>query len=677
MPPAPRRVSLSTALAAGVLCLVAEAGAQGLIAARPPTADAYTVTRSQHTRLVFSESIERLAVGDADLINAELISNREVLVLGRDTGRTTLIVWFASGTVREYLFTVQRDLSVLQAALHQVHAAITVAAAPDRDALVLTGTVPDATYSLAAEGVARNYLDAGERRRTPGLGPWLGVAGEAERAAVAADSGQTGDPTAPATPERAFEVAGGPTSPRGAVINLLRLETLPALPEDRVREAIAPLGGHMVSVRRVLRGSVRNDEEDVLVLEGRVPNQVALVRILSLASQLFAGRTAGADDLRVVADEGGALSGRQTGQDADASRRGQLGTSLGSGAGRAGLGRGSGRLTNQIMRNLGRAKVIEVAEGRVLSFIEVADLPQVRVNLRLYEVNRNRLRSYNANLAALASDFDQPSLTPSRGATAVQGDQAARVGGAGATAVQNVLSFLGGQLLNEFQLATGHHALDAAFSLLERDGIARSLTTPSLTVLSGELAQFQVGGEVPVPQAFSPAFGVVDNGQSPGTNAGVFSFVDFVPFGVVLQVRPLVGDDDVITIDVAPQVVTPDAALTQSLRQTTGQTQQTTAFETRSLTTSARLRDGQGLLVAGLTSRNASDTRTGSPGLRDVPGLGWLFRGEARNEDDLELVIVVNPVILRDPVPETALWAFPDPIEELIATPVGGLGGPR
>jgi hypothetical protein len=42
--------------------------------------------------------------------------------------------------------------------------------------------------------------------------------------------------------------------------------------------------------------------------------------------------------------------------------------------------------------------------------------------------------------------------------------------------------------------------LDATLVYLERVGIARSLSTPSLTVLSGEEAVFQVGGEIPIQE---------------------------------------------------------------------------------------------------------------------------------------------------------------------------------
>ena len=185
------------------------------------------------------------------------------------------------------------------------------------------------------------------------------------------------------------------------------------------------------------------------------------------------------------------------------------------------------------------------------------------------------------------SSFRQPSLNPAQSATTVQGDQAARVGSAGA-AIQNVLSFLDGGLLNQLQYSGNGLAIDAAMSLLEREGIAQTLSSPSLTVLSGEIAQVQVGGEIPVPSAFAPAFGTTQTAggagqQTAGVTPGVFSSVDFVPFGVQLQIRPLVGDDDTITLDVQPMIVTPDSVLTDAIRQSTGTAVATTAFQTRAL----------------------------------------------------------------------------------------------
>ncbi|NOT25870.1 MAG: hypothetical protein HOP16_07170 [Acidobacteria bacterium] len=628
-----------------------------------------SVIRSYHRRLTFTQDIQRVAIGNTDILSAELLTSRELLVLGRETGRTTLIVWFANGASLDYIFAVQRDLSVLERALEQVHPSIVVEIAPDRDAIVLTGLVPDLLVSQAAEAVARNYLDAGGNAR----GSAQPLIATPSNAAVAPAAGAQG-PQPPAGAAQAPAVEPGPQvqvqgAPQtsGSIINLIRLESLPATPEQRIQEAIQAIGGQRVTVRRIVRNAVRDDAADTLVLEGRVPNQIALVRVLTLAVRLFTGQAVAADDIQVVADEGGALTdqgGNQSSQSQQLS--GGASSSLFGGA------RGA-RLTNQVQQNLGRAKAIEAAGGRILSFIEVVDLPQVRVDIRLAEVNRTKLRALDMNSAALTSSFRQPSLNPAQSAGTVQGDQAARVGASG-PAIQEVLSFLSGGLLSELQFSGGSAAVDAAFSFLEREGIAQSLSSPSVTVLSGELAQVQVGGEVPVPTAFAPAFGAGAAGAGPGaapTTPGVFSSIEFVPFGVQLQIRPLVGDDDTITLDVQPLVVTPDAVLTDAIRQSTGAAVATTAFQTRALRTSSRLQDGQSLVIGGLLSNNSATNSSSTPGLREIPFLGRLFQGFNRNDQSTELIMVVNPVVLRTPVADAGMWEFPgrdELLRSLLAT---------
>jgi Flp pilus assembly secretin CpaC len=650
-----RRVAV-IAVTLGTLHLqTATVPAQGpdLSLATPDAGAPLAVIRSQYRRLTFPVDIRRIAVADTAIVTAELVTNREVLLAGRQTGRTTMVIWFANGQVREFPVAVQADLTVLERALKALNPTIEVESAPDRDALVLTGTVPDLRTALDAERYTRNYLAAGGNGR---VGAQPVVAAPAANVNVAPPQ-----PGAAANPP-AQTVASPPAADvqnqagAGAVINLIQVASLPQSPEQKILGAIRTIGGENVTIRRVLKGEVPDDAADILVFEGRVPNQTALVRILTLAAQLFTGINVTAADVRVIADEAGGLT-EQT--------QTQVGQNLLGGGATSSLFGGSrgARLTNEVRTNLGRAKAIEVAAGRILSFIQVADLPQVRVEIRLEEVNRTKLRAWNPNTAVLTSDFRQPSLNPAQSAATVQGDQAARVGSLGA-GIQNVFSFLNGVALNEFQYAAGHAAIDAALQLLEREGIAQTLSSPSLTVLSGELAQVQVGGEIPVPTAFAPAFGTTTAAPgAPGAAAatpGVFSSVEFVPFGVQLQVRPLVGDDDIITLDVQPLVVTPDAVLTDTIRQTTGAAVATTAFQTRALRTSSRLQDGQALLIGGLLSKNTSTNTASLPGARDTPILGRLFQSFNRNDQDTELVVIVNPAVIRTPVPDVAMWGFPD-----------------
>ena len=660
--------AVAVCLAVGQPCAYAQAGPTP--AGVPAAADVNVLIKSQYRRLTFPQAISRVAVGDTEILSADVISTRELLLLGRQIGRTSVIVWFANGTSSEFRFSVERDLSVLERALKSVDPSINVESAPDRDALILTGTVPDINASMAAEAIARNYLDAGNVRNG-GAQPLIATPPGAEPAAPPQAPGAApaaGAPNAAAAPTQ----LQGSVPTAGTVINLIQLQNLPPLPEQKIQEAIRAVGGQDVTIRRVQRGNIRDDARDTLVLEGRVPNQIALVRVLTLAARLFANQTISAEDIRVVADEGGALA------DQAQTQASAVQTQLGGGATSSLFGgaRGS-RLTNQIRTNLGRAKAIEAAGGQILSFIEVTDLPQVRVDIRLWEVNRTKLRALNPNAALLLSDFRQPSLNPAQSAGLVQGDQAARVGAAGA-GIQDVLSFLNGTLLNELQYSGAHYAIDAALSLLERNGIAQTVSSPSLTVLSGELAQVQVGGEIPVPTAFAPAFGTTAavGGAGGQQNAGavtpgVFSSVEFVPFGVQLQIRPLVGDDGTITLDVQPMVVTPDSVLTDTIRQATGTAVPTTAFQTRALRTSSRLNDGQALLIGGLMSNNTSTNTSSTPGIRSLPLVGRMFSGFNRNDQDTELIVVVNPVVVRSPVAAAAAWSFPQR-DELVRSVLAG-----
>ncbi len=648
-----------------------------------PESTTLTIVKSHHRRLVMKEDIVRMAVGDTEIVSAELVTNRELLLLGAEAGRTTLLVWLKSGQLKHYLVIVERDLSVLHAALHHIHPSIGARMAPDRDAVLLTGLVPDASYSVAAEAVARDYLKAGQagggkkgkaRAFVKGIGK-AGTAGSG--ASSSSDTEMEGE--ASATNETARIDAE--VEPTAAVINLIRVEQLPLTPEEKIKEAIQSIGGKSVTVRRILHGNTRDDQRDVFVLEGTAPNQVAVARILHVAAHVITGEATGEDDLKVLADESGGLTSRRAAQAGMGTVQQGMGGGGGAMVGVGQLGQvlqgGGGalrqirQLQNLIGKNLGRAKIVSAAKGRLLSFITVKDLPQVRLNVRLYELNRNKLLTYNSDLMAIAGTFSQGRLNPAPNAIPFQGPEAARVG-PDRISFQNVLSFLNGTLGNTAQLKAGQFALQAVFSLLNRLNITRTLSSPSMTVLSGELATFTVGGEVPVPQLFSPIIGG-GNVQLP---PGVFSTVELVPFGITLGIRPLVGDDDSITLDIVPSVTSPDPSLTLSLKETTGANQLTTAFRVRSFMTHAKVNDGEGLLMAGLLARDRTDDQLYPPGLGDLPGVEWLVRNFARRDDQQELVVVINPVIIREPNPTVNLWEFPQPHELPLMRRVGSADRP-
>lgn len=573
-----------------------------------------------HTRLVFDKPLERVAVGQQATLELEVLGSNEVLALAKAVGRTSIMVWYTDKSSETFLFSVVQDLTVLRRALRDVHPGIRLELAPDRAALVLRGTVPTIKFRQAAESVARNYLEVGNRRAPDG-GDILVRAGSAT-----ADSDLRVSPSA-SNAERST-----------AIINLIQVEELPQSLEQKIQAAIAQIGGAGVTVGRIQAGDLADDGRDTLTLRGEVENQVVLTRVLNIASRLMLGTdAAAAAGIQVLADESGGLL---------AGRSGGLGD-LGSGFSALG---GGGSLDNEIRANIGRSRLLAAAGGRLLSMIEVRDLPQVRVSVQMHEVDRVRLKTWRPDLSLISNGYD------SGGRFTIDGLQQQS---ASASELENALQLVGGALVNNLQIASGSYAFDLLFSLLEEEGISRTLSRPTLTVLAGESAVFRAGGEVPVPSAFAPA-GIAD-GDTVGANAaGVFSGTQFKAFGVELRVRAMVDEQDRITLDVSPTVSLPDTALTQQIASSTGSDLNTAAFEVRSIQTSTRVGDGQPLVLGGLVTRDVTSNNSATPGLSDVPLLGRLAESFSKGDTDTELVIVVTPTIVREPKHQTDLWQYPD-----------------
>jgi pilus assembly protein CpaC len=622
--------------------------------------DSYSIRVHTHQRIPLVRDVERVAIGSPEILDVTTLSSRELLALGRKPGQTSIMVWYTDGEIEQFDVAVSADIALLERTLTAIHPSIRVEKAPDRDALVLTGRVPKAIYSRRAEEVVNSWVSARPSESSLLVGAAASMVEDAQSSSVA-------------------EIDDGGRA-RGSVINLIQVEGLPeygqaSLAEDQLALAINGIGGEGVTIRRIQKGSIPDDSVDILVLEGEVSDQITLSRILSLAYKIYVGSVQGpdvtltdgvsgttrifeggdlsiGDDIRVIADEAGALFLG----DANIQESQGLLSGFGQGGGSAGGSANLGRvgLDNRVDANIARASAIELAGGQILSFIEVVDLPQVRIDIRVFEVNRTKLLSYQSDLGVLGSDFTQGGLNPAASASTLQGASAARVGSSGRD-IQDVFSFLEGTLTNQLQLSGSNWAVDALFSFLEKEGVARSLANPSLSVLSGENAIFEVGGQVPIDESFGTQVGI----------EGVFSTTSFIEFGVKLAVRPLVGENDFITIDFAPEIITPDAALTQALVEATGSNPSTFAFDSRLLKTSSRLADGQTMLVGGLQQTQRSDNDASAPWLSDVPLLGLLFQGFDYSDDDLEVVVMIRPSIVRDPLPDAAMWVYPGACEML------------
>ena len=58
------------------------------------------------------------------------------------------------------------------------------------------------------------------------------------------------------------------------------------------------------------------------------------------------------------------------------------------------------------------------------------------------------------------------------------------------------------------------------------------------------------------------------------------------------------------------------------------------------------VKDGETIVISGLTKQTKSDGDTGWPGLKDIPVLGWLFKADSKDDKLEEVLIFITPHIL-------------------------------
>lgn len=172
-------------------------------------------------------------------------------------------------------------------------------------------------------------------------------------------------------------------------------------------------------------------------------------------------------------------------------------------------------------------------------------------------------------------------------------------------------------------LAMPNLQIDAAIRALQQRGAVRTLAEPTLTALSGQPAEFFVGGEFPTLS---------------GIEDGVRTFT-YRRFGVELNFTPTVKSNGIIGLAVATDV----SELAEGGFDTGAGV--IPGVNSRKTSTSVELPAGTTLSIAGLFQDKVRQQISGLPGLSDIPILGALFRSRQFQRNQTELVVLVTPYL--------------------------------
>jgi pilus assembly protein CpaC len=182
------------------------------------------------------------------------------------------------------------------------------------------------------------------------------------------------------------------------------------------------------------------------------------------------------------------------------------------------------------------------------------------------------------------------------------------------------------------QFATRDGSLNTLVDFLATQNQATILAEPNLIAMSGETASFLAGGEVPllIPQS--------------GAAAGTVT-IQYKQVGVSLAFTPtIIGER--INLRVAPEVSELSAVGSISVPLGTG-TVTIPGIRTRKAATTIELGTGQSFAIAGLLQSTSSQDINKFPWLGDIPVLGSLFKSDAYQRSETELVIIITPYFVE------------------------------
>ena len=271
-----------------------------------------------------------------------------------------------------------------------------------------------------------------------------------------------------------------------------------------------------------------------------------------------------------------------------------------------------------------RGQATTSATLQIINLITLPGVQQVMLQVRIAELNRTALREIGGD-----TYFEW-------GPGNILGT---KIGGATAPVLQGEMSDAGlsgaiGPDLGSNSTAFGIFPtarMDIILRALRQNSVLRILAEPNLVSLSGHEASFLAGGEFPVPVARGGAFGA--NNVT----------VQFKEFGVQLNFVPYIQDDDVIRLEVRPEVSSIDRSLGTTL--VIGG-EPTPGINTRRVHTTVQMREGETLALAGLLQVKLEANTSRVPGLGDLPYIGPLFSNTSHRNEEKELLVLVTPFLV-------------------------------
>ncbi len=194
--------------------------------------------------------------------------------------------------------------------------------------------------------------------------------------------------------------------------------------------------------------------------------------------------------------------------------------------------------------------------------------------------------------------------------------------------------------LNSSEIENGANKLSSVVSALSEQGEIKIVSQPRIRTLNNQSALIKVGTD----RTFFRKEQLTDS-TTAGSQILSTDVPQVVTEGIVLAITPQISIDGWITMDISP-VVTRVASVSEVIDDN-GVVQSSAPNLDISQTSSlVRARSGETIIIGGLIQSQTIESERGVPLLKEIPGLGYFFRGKYKSDVQRELVMFVTPRLI-------------------------------
>ncbi len=190
---------------------------------------------------------------------------------------------------------------------------------------------------------------------------------------------------------------------------------------------------------------------------------------------------------------------------------------------------------------------------------------------------------------------------------------------------------------------SGGGSLKEVIKFLKTQGDVYSISNPKVLTLNNQPALITVGTEY--------FYKIRQSTNQQGTGGGVAAttqndMINSVFAGVLLDITPEISSDDTITLKINPSVSQTRDDISSAASDSLGRTIPPD-LDRRQLSSVVTVKDGNRIILGGLISSKVSNKASKVPLLGDIPGLSYFFKYEEKVKEVEELVIIIQPHIIR------------------------------